>query len=554
MSLDTPHSAKTKSMFGHHSRQREIADVFVRHAWGYLLVVAGLDHLVPTRAGPQRGHDSLTPAEHLRVALEELGPTFIKLGQLLSTRPDVLAPEYRLELAKLQDAAPQLPGEVVRDAIAAELGADLENAFANFDPDPLAAASIGQAHAATRYDGTEVVVKIRRPGAVQQVEQDLEILKGFAAYADRHWESAALYDPVGLADEFAATLHAELDYLQEARNAERFASSFAGDPDVHIPKVFWETTTSRVITLERIHGLKITDLAALDAAGIDRHELAQRATRLVAKMVFEDGFFHADPHPGNFFIERGGRVGMIDFGMVGTIDDRLREQLGKFLIALVREDPDRLASALLDLTVTREPVDHTRLRDDLAGLLGRYSDQALGDIRLGEIIGEILEIVRRHRLRSRHDLALLVKAFIMDEGIAAELDPDFRLLEALAPYAYRHLAAQLSPSALVNSLEHAGVGLAELAVDLPGEVHRILHAMAMGDLQLHLRADEFAPLVARSERVGNRIAAAVLAAAAINGLVTLTTSPHGASVNRRSLTLTTVLTAVGLYAARRITR
>jgi ubiquinone biosynthesis protein len=538
-------------MSAQHNRRRQIADVFVRHAWGYLLSVAGLQHLRSVDDSATRRDECQTAPEHLRLALEELGPTFIKLGQMLSTRADLLAPEYRLELAKLQDAAPSLPGEVVREVMASELQGDLESAFASFDLHPLAAASIGQAHAARLFDGTEVVVKFRRPGVVEEVEQDLEILKNSATYAARHWKSAAPYDVVGLADEFAQTLRAELDYLQEGRNADRFAVSFAGYPDVQIPRVFWETTTSRVITLERIRGIKITDLAALEAAGIDRHELALRATRLTAKMVFEDGFFHADPHPGNFFIEPGGRIGIIDFGKVGTLDDHLREELEKLLIALVWQDPGRLARSVVDLSASPGQVDLDRLRDDLGGLLERYSDRALSDIELGAVIGEILEIVRRHGLRLRHGLALLVKAFIMEESIAAELDPEFQLVEVLAPYVYRHLAAQLRPRALVQRLEHTGIGLAELMFDLPSQVHRILEAMASGGLHIQLRANELEPLVGRFERVGKRIAASVLTAAAVNGIVGVSGAYRGRPTNRRNLELSALLGGVGVYAARR---
>ena len=267
-------------------RMREIAEVLSRHGLGYLADLLGLDRWVPFRRGPP-GHERHGPPhtrpEHVRLALEELGPTFVKLGQVLSTRPDLVPPEYRAELAKLQDAAAQVPAEVVRELIGHECGAHLATLFATFDFQPLAAASIGQAHAATLHDGTDVVVKVRRPGAVEQVEQDLEILQNLAARASRHWEAAAGYDLVGLADEFARTLRSELDYLREGRSAERFVANFADDPGLHIPRVFWEATTSRVLTLERIRGIKVDDLDALDAAGVDRRALAERATRVTAR-------------------------------------------------------------------------------------------------------------------------------------------------------------------------------------------------------------------------------------------------------------------------------
>jgi ubiquinone biosynthesis protein len=330
-------------------RERQIAEVLIRYGLSYLGSIVGLGHLMIAahrRVGraPAEAH---TPAENLRLALEELGPTFIKLGQLVSTRADLLSTDYRAELAKLQDTAPAVPSEVVEEIVERELHAPAETAFATFESAPLACASVGQAHTATLHDGTEVVVKVRRPDVVEEVERDLEIIRNFAARAGRRSKAAARYDVVGLADEFVRSLRAQLDYLQEARNAERFAANFTGDPWVQIPRVFPDHTTSRVITLERIRGMKITDLAALDEAGLGRHALAERTALITAKMIFDDGFFHADPHPGNFFIESTGRVGIVDFGMVGQIDDRLREQLGRLLGGFLRRDPGRLADALL---------------------------------------------------------------------------------------------------------------------------------------------------------------------------------------------------------------
>lgn len=491
---------------------------------GYLVDTLGLARLVPFERGllgHERRTEPYTQPEHLRLALEELGTTFIKLGQVLSTRADLLPPEYQAELATLQDAAPPVPAENVREVLREELASGVEAAFAAFEFEPLAAASIGQAHAARLLDGTEVVVKLRRPGIVDQVQQDLEILENLAARASRRWDAAAGYDLVGLADEFARTLRAELDYLQEGRNAERFAANFAGDPDVQIPRVFWETTTSRVLTLQRIRGMKISDLEALDTAGIDRRALAERATRVTAQMVFQHGFFHADPHPGNFFIQPGGRIAIIDFGMFGTIDDALRERLGALLIALARADADRVAGALLALGVSSGPVSRRGLSDDVAGLLARYSGRGVGDIALGPAISDVLGIVRRHRLRLPRDLALLLKTVVMDEGMAARLDPEFQLATVLGPYAERLIAAQLSPAALVRRLARAGVDVAHLTGELPEHLRHLVDQLQTGGVEVHLRADELEPLVARAERLGNRLVAGVLAAAFINGLAEL---------------------------------
>jgi ubiquinone biosynthesis protein len=336
---------------------------------------------------------------------------------------------------------------------------------------------------------------------------------------------------VGLADEFVQTLRAQLDYLQEARNAARFSVNFGGDPTVQIPHVFSDLTTSRVITLERIRGMKITDVTALEDAGLDRHALAERTALITAKMVFEDGFFHADPHPGNFFIEPTGRVGIVDFGMVGKLDDRLREQLGRLLVGFLRRDPGRLADALLALGTSTEAVDRARLREDLATLLTRYFGSSIGEVSLRSVIGEVLEIARRHRLRVPRDLSLLFTMLIIAEGIVAELDPAFRFAEALAPVARRQLASNMTPAGLMRRLEEFGVDLAELAAELPARLNRISESIETGGLEIHVRTDEMDALLTRIERLGNRVAASVVAAALVNGLVRLTTQRRRKSVS-----------------------
>jgi ubiquinone biosynthesis protein len=509
-------------------RERQIAEVLVRYGLSYVAKVVGLERLVSLADGVvgRTPADIHTPPENLRLALEELGPTFIKLGQLLSTRADLLSPEYRAELTKLLDAAPAVPSDVVEDIIERELHAPADTAFATFDAMPLACASVGQAHTATLHDGTAVVVKVRRPSVVEDMERDFEIVRNFAARASQRSKTAARYDVVGLTDELVHTLRAQLDYLQETRNAERFAANFADDPRVQIPRVFPDLTTSRVITLERIRGMKITDLTALDEAGLDHRALADRTALIVAKMIFEDGFFHADPHPGNFFIEPTGSVGIVDFGMVGTLDDRLREQLGHFLTGFLRRDPGRLADALVALGTSTEVVDRARLREDLGSLLARYSGPSIGDISLRSAIGEILEINRRHRLRVPRDLSLLFTVLIIAEGIVAQLDPEFRFAEALAPYARRHFLSGLTLAGLIPHLEEFGVDLADLAADLPRRLNRISETVETGGLEIHVRTDDMDALLARIERVGNRVAASVLTATSIWGLVQLATRPR----------------------------
>jgi ubiquinone biosynthesis protein len=523
-------------MNSRHRREREIAEVLARRGMDYLVAALGLERWVSverTLLGRRATTGFATAPEDVRLALEELGPTFIKLGQLLSTRADLLPPEYQAELAKLQDAGPRVSVEIIRATLEEELSEGVDVAFASFEPDPIAAASIGQVHAATLPDGTRVVIKIRRPGVVDVVQQDLAILKNLAASASRRWEWAKQADAAGVVEEIEDPLLAQLDYLQEGRNAERFAANFAGDSAVHIPRVFWEQTTSRVITLERIEGMKITDLAALSAAGIDRHALAERAAGITAKMVFQDGFFHADPHPGNFFIEPSGTIGIVDFGLVGTIDDRLRSRLRRLLTAFVREDPERLADALIALGTAAEPADRDRLIQDMRRLLDRYFGRAIGQIALGPAIHDMLGIVRRQRLRLPVELALLLEVVAMDEGLTETLDPEFRFAQALAPYARPQILSHLSAGAARRRLEDAALDLEELATELPGELRRLLGVLSSGDFELHVRAVELERLIARGERTGDRIARSVVAAAVLNGLAALVISARARRPRRR---------------------
>jgi ubiquinone biosynthesis protein len=498
-------------------REREIVHVLTRHGLHFLAEVLSLE--------PHGGHGdpklqhsgaAAVPARELRLALEELGPTFMKLGQLLSTREDLLPPAYTRELAKLQDAAPPASADAIRETVESELPGGVASAFAEFDPKPLAAGSVGEAHAAVLHDGTRVVVKVRRPGVVELIERDLEIIGNLAARASRRSAVAAAFDVIGLSQEFAGELRGQLDYVREACNAERFAANFAGETGVHIPRIFWELSSSRVITLERLEGMKITDLGALQAAGADRRELARNAALTVGKMVFVDGFFHGDPHPGNFFVEADGRLGIIDFGIMGSLDEGLRATLRRILLALDRRDPDRLAAALIAIQGPGARVDRSALRDDLASLIDRYVGRGAGELGVGGLIRSMLDVVRRHRLRIPRDLSLLLRTVLLEEGIVAGLDREIRLVEVLGPYVRRQLFTGVTASALLHRLQDAGVDLAELASDLPSQLRRALNILDDGGFDVHLRASELEPLMSRAERLGNRIALSVLAAALID--------------------------------------
>ena len=506
-------------MTSHLGRYEQVGEVLARHGLGFLADITGVDHWFgdPSTAGHQGRDGSRTP-ERVRLALEDLGPTFIKLGQLLSTRSDLLPPPYLTELAKLQDAAPAVPAEAILEAIRAELGADVEELFADFDVHPLASASIGQAHAAHLDDGTPVVVKVRRPGVVPQVEEDLEIVQNLARQASRRWEHARRYDLEGIAEEFAISFRAELDYLQEGRNAERFATNFNADPEVRIPRIVWERTTSRVLTLERVTGIKVNDLDRLDEAGIDRNELARRGADTVLKMIFEDGFFHADPHPGNLFVTPDGSIALIDFGMVGELNEELKQKLADFLIGFTRANPSLLASALYRLSVTKDIEDRPRLEQSLGGWVSGYAGRPLSEVNFTHLISQLLAMLREHHIQLPRQFALLFKVLIMVEAMGVQLNHEFALGEVLTPYARRLVKDRISVTATTQRLLRASVDAAELFIELPSRLRRIVETLDTTGIQLHLRAAELEPLVGRAERIGNRLVAGMVVAALINGI------------------------------------
>jgi ubiquinone biosynthesis protein len=508
-------------------RYRQISQVLARHGLGFFISVAGLERFVPLQRIFNRGYEQpLSRPEHVRRALEELGPTFIKLGQIVSTRADLLPVAYQAELAKLQDAAPPLKAGVVASVIESEFSRPVDAVFGSFDPKPLAAASIGQVHAASLRNGTPVVVKVQRPGVVEQIELDLQILRSLAANASRRWPLAEEYDVVGLVHEFAHTLLAETDYIQEGRNAERFSANFAGDDSIYFPRVFWEETTNRVLTLERIGGIKVDDLAAMDAAGIDRRQVAMNGARMVLKMVFRDRFFHADPHPGNFFIQADQRIGVVDFGMVGTVGPRIQEQLVWTLLAFTSEDADRQVDALYELGVAGRHIDRAALKRDVEHLRARYYGRPVGEIAVRPVVNDVLGVIRRHRLHLPAGYALLLKTVLMHENLVTRLDPSFEFTAVLVPYARGMMVRHFSPLGWGRSVGQAGIDLARLGIELPQQLRRLLSSLERGDTEFAIRPSGFDPILRRVERTANRVVLGILAAAFVIALAVLLTAYH----------------------------
>ncbi len=518
-------------------RLQEIAVVLIRYGFGDLVRRIGLAGALE-RAGRllhlQHSEEMLRMATpvRLRHALEDLGPTFVKLGQVLATRIDLLPPDWIDELGQLQNAVPALPFEAIRPQLAEDLGADPETVFARLETEPLAAASLAQAHRAWLADGSAVVLKVRRPGIREVVEADLRLLARLAEIVEAQAPDLRRYHPVGIVQQFAASLRAELDFAGECRNAERIAANFAGHPEILIPAVYWQWTCERLNVQALVEGIPGRDLAAVDAAGLDRHALARAGAGIVLKMVLEDGLFHADPHPGNIFYLLDGRIGVIDFGMVGRISEQRRFQVAQLLHGLVGQDAEAVADILLDWTESDVEVDESRLQADVGVFTDRYRGVPLKDLRMGAMLIEVAALLRRHGLTLPPDLALMIKAFLTLEGLGRQLDPDFDMAGEARPYLERAMLDRYSPRALARRGRRTVVGALDLIGDLPRDLRRLLRAARRGRLRGQIEVTSLKAFGDQVNSAANRLTIGVVTAALIIGSSIVMNSVGGGVSNR----------------------
>jgi ubiquinone biosynthesis protein len=512
-------------------RSQQVASTLAQHELHWLTHELGLGSLArsprPLRHLPPSAVQN--QAEQLRLAFGELGVVFIKLGQFLSTRPDVLPPAYIAELSKLQDAAPPISIETIAQMVQSELGMRPEALFASFDPQPIAAASIGQVHAAMLKTGEQVVIKVQRPEVLEQVNQDLYILTSLAEWAKAHTQLGRDYNLPDLASEFAYTLRNELDYIHEAHNAERIGRNFTGDPTLRVPKVYWTYTTSRVLTLERLSGIKISDISAMDAVGIDRRMVARNAVNILLREVFEFGFFQADPHPGNFLVQPDGAIAMLDYGMVGYVDEPMLRTLFQLGSALATRDAAKLTETLFALGVAGRPADRGMLRRDVDHLLGRYAGQPLGEIAAAQVTNEIMSLALRYRLQLPGELMMLARLVVMSEAAGSALDPDFRMLRFVGERLHEVWSQRYSLATLGKRASASALDGIDLALDLPGRLSRMLSRAERGDIEFSINHEGLTEFAREIQRMANRVIAAILLSATIIalGLASLAYRPPG---------------------------
>lgn len=502
-------------------RYRQIAKVFAKYGLEHLLEYLNLSQLVAVSRKVLRRKASAiaqySPAERMRLAFEELGPTFIKLGQLLSTRPDVIPRSFVEEFAKLQDNVPSFPFEEAEIQIRLELGRPVDEVFYQIDPMPVAAASIAQVHRARLRTGEDVVVKVRRPGIEALVETDIDVLMGIAQMMERHMPASEIYDPVGLVKEFARTIRREMDFSREGHTIEKIRDNFHGDRTLHFPTVFWQYTGKTILTLEYIEGIKVNDHAALERAGLDRKLLAKRGADAFLKMVLEHGFFHGDPHPGNVLILPDNVICMLDYGIVGRLDHQLKRYLTDIILTILNRDVDELISLLTYSGEIGENLNRRALKRDLSEFIDSYYEIPLQEIEVGRMLVEFIDIVTTFHIKLQPDLMLLAKSLVIIEGMGRELDPEFDMVEHLRPFMEQAIKEKITPSRFAKDLNAMFMSYLNLAKNLPRDLREILHRLNHNKFKIdleHRGLDHFSKELDKSI---NRLSFALIIAALIIG-------------------------------------
>ena len=518
MSLRLPFQQQVSDL----ARARQIVEVLMRNGLGALAQQWELTRFLPRGRRTPDGLDGsnlvderLTTPQRVRLTIEQLGPTFIKLGQLAATRPDIFPAEYIIELEKLLDAAPPISTEQVRAVIQAELQAPVESLFAEFDSLPMASASIGQAHRAVLHSGERVVVKVQRPDLQRMIDADLDLLLGQVRFLESRSETARQFNLVELVEEFAYALRNELDYTSEGRNAERFRRHFDGDPRLLVPKIYWPLSTKRVLVSAEVVGIKLNDLTRLRAEKYDLAAIARMSTELYMQQIFTDGFFHADPHPANMFVVDE-QLALIDFGTVGYLSDQLKDQLVDLLASLVRNDVDGIVLSLTRLG--GEPrLNEDELRRDVQRFMVRYYGLSLRDVSVNDFLGDVFRIANRHRIKLPSDFALLGRTLALLEGVARQLDPHIVLVEVAQPFATRLLRERYSAERIGGNVARTLRETNALAQTLPRRLSVILNKVERDELHLTLRFSDVERITSKLDVVANRLAFALVVAASIIG-------------------------------------
>jgi ubiquinone biosynthesis protein len=512
-------------------RLREISSVFVRHGLGDLVRRAGIatllehaGHVLQWGEAGEIAH--LEPQQRARLAFEQLGPTFVKLGQMLSTREDLLPPTWTTEFDRLHSHVAPVPFDDLLPQIEQALGRSPFEVFGNLEREPYAAGSIAQIHRAKLASGTPVILKVRRPGIEAKIDADLRILEHLAHLVEHEIPEVRRYRPVQIVGQLRASLERELDLAVEARNTERFARNFADDLDILVPRVYWEWTSSAINVQEHIEGIRGNDLAAIDNAGLDRKALAARGADAVLKMILVDGFFHADPHPGNVMYLPGNRIALIDFGMVGRLSPVRRRQIVDLLAGLARHDEEKMLEVLLDWRGD-DFVDEAQLATDLGEFAFDYADMQLKDLKIGVLLRRVSAILREHSIVLPVDLTLLFKALISLEGLGRQYDPEFRLIERAKPFLERAMRERYQPAEAARRAQETLSDVFGLVTSMPRDLARLVKDARHGRMRIDLDLKRLDSFGHRLHSAINRATVGIMTASLVVGSSIVMTVAEG---------------------------
>jgi ubiquinone biosynthesis protein len=545
---------KTISVVRDLGRLNEIATVLIRYGFGDIVQRVGLTdtlrragHVLHWQGRPEQGppeRPAMKLPERVRRMLEELGPTFIKLGQILATRVDLFPPEWIAEFSRLQDAVPAVPFAELAEQLTQDLGAPPEDVFAHLDTQPLAAASLAQVHLARLASGVEVALKIRRPGIVPRVEADLRLLSHLASLVDMEAPDLRRYRLREIVAQFTQSLRRELDFSAEARISERIAMNFAGHAEILIPRIHWQWTSERLNVQDYITGVPARDLNAVAAAGLDRQVLARRGAQAVLKMILEDGLYHADPHPGNVLYLPGNALAFIDFGMFGRLSAERRYELARILFGLASQEAGEVVEVLLGWSGD-VGIDDSALRSEVDAFIDRFRGVPLRRLRFSNVLLDLVSILRAHELSLPPDLALLIKTFVTLDGLGRQLDPDFDMTSEAAPYIAGVLATHAAPAAVAERGWRALKSGLFLLASLPRDVQRLLRAARRGKIQVQVEVVPLKQFGERIDRAASRLALSIVTGSLIVGsAIVLTVERRVSTPGRPSLALVGFIAAV----------
>ena len=509
--------------YRHIKRFRQIVSVLLKHGLGDLVTRVGLYRQLGisrrffTKRKAEAPLAPLTRWQRFRMVLEELGPSFIKLGQLASTRPDLVPAEACVEFEKLQDNVPAFPVSQVRQIIETELGGSLEVLFKEFNQTPVASASISQVHRAVLPDGTIVAVKVQRPGIRATIEVDLEIMFHLAELVEKHIHGMQTLDPIGIVREFSRTIRRELNFDIEAGNIERFARNFQSDTAIYVPKVYRHLSTDKVLVMEFVDGIKVSDLDALTKANLNLELIADRGADSILKQIFEHGFFHADPHPGNILVLPDNVICLLDYGMTGTLTGPNREHLGDLIAGIVRRNAKQMTRSLLRLSQLESTETVESLEADIADFVEQHLYRPLKDMRMGSLLTQLVQLLIRHNLKLPPVLYLLDKALITVEGNGRRLSPEFDIIEHMKPFVKRLLSERLSIRKLRKDFYAATLNWEAVLRDLPEDARNIISKIKQGKIHIEFEHKGLEPMLRTHDRISNRIVYGIVLSALVVG-------------------------------------